>query len=471
MLVNFCGFRVGRLAFWIWSLFSALLLSGSAGIIYNNTENLVVVTTAPVAPATEPTLSYIAYFTSKEVGDDINLAGTDRVVRRFDFMTYANTGVKPNAQWKLRFYKNNGPLQIPDSASSQMPGTLLWESDTMPLRFTSEGRFVTNIVEVPNITVPDRFTWTVQFINVDQNAGTADQAGLVVADPPTVGAVLKGVLRDTIGSYTDYWLKIDAEDPESWELNIFNQDDQLARVGNFYALVSTEKPVVPIANTAPSFAVANKTVNELSLLTFNLSATDSDLPAQTLTYSLVSGPAGMTVSVGGAVNWTPTEVQGPYTLSPVVVRVSDGVASVDTSFFVTVSEVNTAPILAAVASKMVNELSLLTFNLSATDSDRPAQTLTYSLVSGPAGMTVSGVGAVNWTPTGAQGGSVSPVVVRVSDGSTGVNTSFTVTVNQGVNTAPILAAVANKTVNELSLLTFNLSATDSDLPAQTLTYS
>ena len=37
--------------------------------------------------------------------------------------------------------------------------------------------------------------------------------------------------------------------------------------------------------------------------------------------------------------------------------------------------------------------------------------------------------------------------------------------------APVLAAIGNKTVNEGSLLTFTATATDADLPANTLTFS
>ena len=40
-----------------------------------------------------------------------------------------------------------------------------------------------------------------------------------------------------------------------------------------------------------------------------------------------------------------------------------------------------------------------------------------------------------------------------------------------MNVAPVLAAVGNKNVNEGVLLTFTVSATDVDLPAQVLTYS
>src|SRR2546426_1846334 len=48
--------------------------------------------------------------------------------------------------------------------------------------------------------------------------------------------------------------------------------------------------------------------------------------------------------------------------------------------------------------------------------------------------------------------------------------SFSVTVNE-VNSAPTLLTIAGQTVNELATLTVTNTATDTDLPANTLTRS
>src|SRR5207249_5237665 len=72
-------------------------------------------------------------------------------------------------------------------------------------------------------------------------------------------------------------------------------------------------------------------------------ATDSDLPANTLTFALVSGPTGLTVSSAGAIAWTPTEAQGPST-NTVTVRVFDNGSpslSATNSFLVIVARKNT----------------------------------------------------------------------------------------------------------------------------------
>src|SRR5690606_11985077 len=114
--------------------------------------------------------------------------------------------------------------------------------------------------------------------------------------------------------------------------------------------------------------------------TATATATDSDLPANTLTYSLVNAPVGATINAStGVFTWTPTEAQGPgiYTFD---VMVSDGTLTDQEDITVTVNEINTAPVLATIGNKTVDEETLLTFTATATDVDVPANTLIYSLV-------------------------------------------------------------------------------------------
>jgi hypothetical protein len=240
------------------------------------------------------------------------------------------------------------------------------------------------------------------------------------------------------------------------------------------------------ARTLPGYGAAGfpvltgvpvQTVNEQTGLSLNLAGTDPDAAPDTLSYALVSGPPGLTVSGAGLVEWTPGETLGGTT-HPVVVRVRDNSAAGLSSLGrinLSVLEANVAPVLAGVSNQTLDELSALSLNLSATDTDLPVQTLTYSLVNGPEGLTVSGGGSVVWIPTEDQGPGSYEVVVRVTDNghpTASSDITFSIVVNEVVgNTPPQLAAVGNQGVDETEALTLSLSATDSDLPAQTLTYS
>ncbi|HAM70150.1 MAG TPA: hypothetical protein DCM86_00715, partial [Verrucomicrobiales bacterium] len=231
-------------------------------------------------------------------------------------------------------------------------------------------------------------------------------------------------------------------------------------------------------NVAPVLAaIGNKSVNEGVLLTFTATATDADLPAQILKYTLDAGaPAGASITAAGLFTWTPTEAQGPGTYA-ITVRVTDDGTPALSAFEtiqVTVNEVNVAPVLGAIGNKSVNEGVLLTFTATATDADLPAQTLKYTLDAGaPAGASITPGGLFTWTPTEAQGPGTYAITVRVTDDGTPALSAFEtiqVTVNE-VNVAPVLAAIGNKGVNEGVLLTFTATATDADLPAQTLKYT
>jgi flagellin-like protein len=246
----------------------------------------------------------------------------------------------------------------------------------------------------------------------------------------------------------------------------------------------TPSTSVPTTNNAPVLAaIGAKSVNEGVLLTFTASATDSDVPAQTLAYSLQgSVPTGAAITSAGVFTWTPSSTQGSATPYSITVRVTDSgspTAYDEETIAVTVNDVaaNAAPVLAAIGAKSVNEGVLLTFTISATDADVPAQTLTYSATGLPTGATFTPATRVfSWTPTSSQG-SVTPyqITFRVTDNGVGAlydEETVAVTVNDvAANTAPVLAAIGAKSVDELATLTFTVSATDSDIPAQTLTYS
>src|SRR5439155_65574 len=104
-------------------------------------------------------------------------------------------------------------------------------------------------------------------------------------------------------------------------------------------------PVRDFTNPPVLTVPIDQTVTELSTLTVTNTAIDADLPADTLTFSLVSAPTGVNLNPStGVLTWTPTEAQGPST-NLITVRVTDNGApplSATNSFSVIVTEVNSA---------------------------------------------------------------------------------------------------------------------------------
>ena len=184
--------------------------------------------------------------------------------------------------------------------------------------------------------------------------------------------------------------------------------------GYFHSLALASAYPLNHTNSPPFWTntLANQTVNELSNLTVNAQALDTNVPAVTLTYALANAPAGMTLNTNsGLINWTPTEAQGPGIYSNITVVVTDNSTpplSATNRFTVTVNEVNTAPFwptnVPGATNFVINALSTLVVTNAASDSDIPANPLSYTLTvsGGVTNAAISGAGIITWTPGLAQ---------------------------------------------------------------------
>ncbi|MST93910.1 MAG: hypothetical protein EXS33_01315, partial [Pedosphaera sp.] len=171
-------------------------------------------------------------------------------------------------------------------------------------------------------------------------------------------------------------------------------------------------------NTAPILTpIPSIKLNEGNLYTFTATANDTDVPAQTLSFTLSGQPAGATITTGGLFTWTPTEAQGPGVYNLSVIVADNGTPSLThtQSFTLTVDEVNTAPTLTPIPGANVNAGALLTFTASATDPDLPAQILNFSLSAPPAGASITTGGLFTWTPTQNQAPGTNTIAVVVAD--------------------------------------------------------
>jgi hypothetical protein len=105
-------------------------------------------------------------------------------------------------------------------------------------------------------------------------------------------------------------------------------------------------------------------------------------------------------------------------LYSVEVKNSLGVAT-SANALLTVLAANTAPTLTGPSSATVVKGATLVVANTATDPDLPPNSLTFELLSAPAGVELNpATGVLTWTPTEAQGPATNTIVLRVTDNGT-----------------------------------------------------
>jgi RHS repeat-associated protein len=161
----------------------------------------------------------------------------------------------------------------------------------------------------------------------------------------------------------------------------------------------------------------------------------SDADGDPISFALTTAPAGMTISAGGLVTWTP-----PAGLSGMVqvnITATDGRGAGISQIFnlnVVQGASNSLPVISSKPATTVQLGLTYVYPVQAADAD--GDPLAYTLTTAPAGMSISPAGVVTWKPTAAQVGA-NEVVLRVDDGLGGVVVqAFTVTVATTATNSP-----------------------------------
>ncbi|MGZ5544762.1 MAG: lamin tail domain-containing protein, partial [Limisphaerales bacterium] len=289
-----------------------------------------------------------------------------------------------------------------------------------------------------------------------------------------VGSPAGAAINPTTGVFT--WTPSEQQGPGSYQVTVLATDNGTpART----ALVRFNVTVNE-SNQAPALdPISNATIPDSTLFAFTATATDADVPTNSLNFSLGAGaPAGTAIDpVTGRFTWTPAPAQaGNYNITIVVTDNGSPAKSDQKTFSLTVNVVEHAPVIDQVSQQFVNEGTPFQLQIHATDPNSPPSAITYSLegVGLPSGLVIDpSTGVMTWTPTEAQGPSNYGVNVRATKNS-GAHLSstitFSITVNE-VNQAPVLGSIQNIQVEEGGFASLQISAVDADLPKQNLTYS
>lgn len=211
--------------------------------------------------------------------------------------------------------------------------------------------------------------------------------------------------------------------------------------------------VVTISNTPPTLSViTNRTIGEDTAAG----------PIALVVGDLESGPAALTLDVvsSNPVLVPPTNVTfggsgSNRTLTVLPATNQTGVATLSVTvtdpqgrtngraFILTVTNINDAPMLAAITNRILNAGQTLAITNIADDVDTPPQTFAFSLLSYPTGAVIGATsGIITWRPLVAQASSTNLFRVRVADNG---SPSLSATQQFSVIVTPFVPSQATQT--------------------------
>ena len=315
------------------------------------------------------------------------------------------------------------------------------------------------IVPINDTTIPENSLFTLQ---VQASDGDSPSLAYSFVGAPPSGATL----NSATGAFS--WTPSEGQGPGAFPITIQVSDGVHTTTEPFTLTVSE-------VNAAPTLQIPSAaTVEVLHLLTFTAIGSDTDIPVNSLSYSISAGAqTGMSLNAStGVFTWTPTAAQAG--LWNVTIRVTDnGTPAQWTESTVAISAtVPAPPSIQPISNQTIPEQQLFSLTVVASDPDTPANQLMFSLdPSAPVGISLNPTTHVlSWTPTEAQGPGVYPVIVRVSDGANVTTATFQVTVGE-VNVAPQLSVGQSFNVDAGQTLSFTATASDSDAPTNGLSFS
>lgn len=246
-----------------------------------------------------------------------------------------------------------------------------------------------------------------------------------------------GALSAVTGNTVTYTAHQNYHGPDSF---LFRASD-----GSLYSNTAEERMTVNPVNDPPTFAtIHDATVDEGTLFDHTAVATDPDAEPGALRYSLSAAPSGTAIDAAtGRITWTPSEAQGPGAY-PMTVHVSDGDLATSTNFTLTVREVNVPPVADDISLETSADAPA-SFDLAGSDTDVPANTLTYVIVDYPRHGTTTRVGerGIQYVPLPGFEGTDS-LIYLVNDGTTASDIAkVNISVRPGPE-APVVLHVSQK---------------------------
>jgi hypothetical protein len=242
----------------------------------------------------------------------------------------------------------------------------------------------------------------------------------------------------------------------------------------FRIQVSSAVNAPPTANLPPTIVGVPATAAIVGR-TYTFAPVGDDPDNNPLTFTIQNRPSWLTFTAAtGQVSGTPTAANIGST-GPIVIAVSDGMATASLQFTITVAAApptppaNRPPTITGTPATSVTAGNA--YNFSPVGSDPDGNTLRYSIQNQPSWASFNTTtGRLSGTPTAANVGTSARITISVTDNTATVSLpSFTIQVLAQTNRPPTISGSPLLSISVLTAYAFQPSASDPD--GNTLTFS
>ncbi len=209
--------------------------------------------------------------------------------------------------------------QTSDVSQGRFPdGDVKGPYHLMPAPTPRTNNIIPDDIDAPVLTpIPDYTINEGSLLNFTAHATDADLPAQVLTYYLLAGAPEGAIIDPSSGVFI--WTPLEAQGGASYSITVSvtdNANPPLTTSRTFTVIVNKVNSPPLIGN------MGDVTVDPGTKLNLTVPAIDFDLPPQTLTHALLSGPGGATVSPAGLFSWSPSQAHAPST-NLIVVTVTD----------------------------------------------------------------------------------------------------------------------------------------------------
>jgi serralysin len=284
----------------------------------------------------------------------------------------------------------------------------------------------------------------------------------------------------------DFEAPADSGADNVYNLTVQASDGVFATAQDVVITVNAVNENSPVITSSGNLSIAENTAAVTTV-----TAIDTDLPAEALTYSIAGGADSALFNINSSTGEltfiaapdfeAPTD-SGADNVYNVVVQASDGILATTQDAVVTVTAVNdNNPMVTSVGNLSVAENTSAATVVTATDADLPTQSLIYSIAGGVDSMLFSinsSTGELTFvqapdfeSPADSGADNVYNLTIQVFDGVTATVQDVVITVTAVNENGPAITSNGSLSITENATAVMTVTATDADLPTQSLTYS